>query len=101
MTVYEGITSTEGTGITEFNRNRNSATEATCVVVHTPTVSNTGTLLRTKHFGTGKTAGVETHENDEWVLKQNTKYLIRLTNATTSANYCTLVLNWYEHTNKV
>lgn len=98
--LYEAPTTSAGTAMTEHNRNRNSSTAAGVVAVHTPSVSNTGTLIRTKHFGTAKTAGGQLHETDEWILKQNTKYLFRLTNATTSANYCTLLINWYEHTNK-
>ena len=98
--LYEAPTTTGGTGLVEQNRDRNSATAATVVAVHTPSVSGTGTLIRTKHYGTGKTQGGQVHETDEWILKQNTKYLFRLTNATTSANYCTLMISWYEHTNK-
>lgn len=98
--VYEGITSTVGTGLTIYNRDRNSGSASGCVAVHTPSVTGTGVLLRTKHFGTGKAVGGQTHDADEWILKANTKYLFRLTNATTSANYVTIMLNWYEHTNK-
>lgn len=101
LKIYEGVTtSNDGTGLTEFNRNRNSATAATTVVSHTPTVTNTGTLIRTKHFGTGKTSGGEAREIGEFILKQNTKYLYRITNATTSNNYISFILNWYEHTNR-
>ena len=102
MKIYEGATaSNNGTGLTEFNRDRNSATAATTTAFHTPTVAGgaEGTLLRTKHFGTGRTAGAEAHDAHEWILKQNTKYLVRITNATTSNNWITIILNWYEHTN--
>lgn len=97
--IYEGVTtSNDGTGLTEFNRN--SATAATTVVSYTPTVTDTGTLIRTKHLGAGKTAGGESRDLSEIILKQNTKYLYRITNATTSVNYITFILSWYEHTNK-
>jgi len=35
--------------------------------------------------------------NAEWVLKTNTKYLIRFTSGT-AGNLCNLLLNWYETT---
>lgn len=99
--IYEGVTtSNDGTGLTEFNRNRNSATAATTLVSYTPTVSDVGTLIRTKHQGAGKTVGGETRDLSEIILKQNTKYLYRITNATSSVNWISFILSWYEHTNK-
>lgn len=99
--IYEAVTtSNDGTGLTEFNRNRNSATAATTVASHTPTVTDTGTLIRTKHFGSGKTSGGEARDLAEIILKQNTKYLYRITNATSSVNYITFLLHWYEHTDR-
>lgn len=34
-------------------------------------------------------------------LKQNTKYLLRFTNATTNNNWCSMKIDWYEHVNKL
>jgi len=103
MKIYEGPTTTnDGTGLTEFNRDRNSSTAATTVVSHTPTIAggSEGTLIRTKHIGAGKTAGGESRDLSEFILKQNTKYLYRITNATSSVNWITFILSWYEHTNR-
>ena len=100
---YEGPTTTnDGTGLTEFNRDRNSSTAATTVVSHTPTIAGgaEGTLIRQKHFGSGKADGAEGHDVHEFILKQNTKYLFRITNGTASNNWISFILNWYEHTNK-
>lgn len=97
--LYEdATTSSDGTGLTEVNRNRNSATTATAVVTHTPTLTGDGTLIYQEHYGSGRGNGGENRGESEFVLKQNAKYLVRLTNATTSANYVTIVLDWYEHT---
>ena len=101
--MYEGTTtSNDGTGLTEVNRNRNSAVAATVAVSYTPTVAGgaEGTLLRTKHFSSSKTTTSETRGLHEWILKQNTKYLFRITNITASNNWITIILNWYEHTNR-
>ena len=99
--IYENPTITgAGTGVTTYNRNRNVSTAATTVVTHTPSVSATGAvLIWADHVGTGKSSGSESHSQDEFVLKQNEQYLIRVTNATSSANYVAIHVDWYEHTN--
>ena len=102
LKIYEAPTaSNNGTAVTEFNRNRNSATVNTTVITHTPTIAggSEGTLICQKHWGSGKANGGESRNLTELVLKQNTKYLLRVTNATTSANQIEIDLNWYEHTN--
>ena len=99
--IYEAPTATAGTAITAVNRNRNVTKPATITLSHTPTGITTGsTILRTHHIGAGKTFGGGARGTHEFILKQNTKYLIRITNLTTSANWAEMILNWYEHTNK-
>jgi len=98
--LYEGPTTTgDGTACTEHNKNRGSAITATSVVTHTPTIAggSEGTLLATKHWGAGKGSGGGSVPAEEWLLKANTKYLIRVTNATTSANQVNIILDWAEH----
>lgn len=100
---YEAPTTTgDGTGVVEQNRNRNVANANTTVISHTPTIAggSEGTLLCHKHWGAGKGSGGGDRSINEWVLKQNTKYLVRITNATTGANQVATELHWYEHTNK-
>jgi len=103
--VYEDTTKTGGTGLTEHNRNRNSSTTATTTVAHTPSGAGDGTLIFTMRFGhdtlsTALGGIVDTSRGEnEWVLKQNAKYLIRIT-SNTDGNNITSILNWYELTNK-
>lgn len=98
---YEDTTtSNDGTAMTEFNRNRNSGTAATVVATYTPTVTGVGTLIWESHFGSGRGVGGGARSENEFVLKQNTKYMLRVTNATANANYIAIAINWYEHTDK-
>ena len=100
ITVYEAPTATPGTAITAYNRNRNSATAATTTVTHTPTEITEGTtIISSAHIGSGRDVGGGSRGTHEFVLKQNTKYLYRVTNATTTNNYVSIKLDWYEHTN--
>jgi hypothetical protein len=69
-------------------------------VFHTPTVGATGTtVIREWHIGSGRSVGGGDRATQEFILKQNTKYLIRINNQTTNNNYMALKLSWYEHTN--
>ena len=100
---YEGSTATGGTTITPMNRNRNSSGTSTCVVMGTPTVGTVGSLIFADHLGGGAASarfGGETRGDHEWVLKQNTTYTVQMVNMTGSANYMSVALDWYEHTNK-
>ena len=99
--LYEDtIVSNNGTDVVEQNRNRNSANTATIVVSHTPTVSNDGTLLCVKHWGSGRGAGGGDRSENEWLLKTGANYLLRVTNATANNNQVSIELIWYEHTSK-
>ena len=100
--IYEGSDKT-GTDIqTVFNANRNSTTSATTTVHKNVSGGTTdGTLFMKYASGTAsnQSRGSSSAEfNSEWILKQNTKYLIRITSGTIG-NLCNIMLNWYEHTN--
>ena len=84
-----------------FNSNRNSTVEAT-VTVHKNITGGTadGTRIFWKRVGAGKSAGWVAGTAEERILKQNTKYLLKLTNTNTTTNNVTVVLRWYEHTNR-
>ena len=98
--IYEGVTATAGDAVVAYNRDRNSLTAATVVVTSTPTSITPGTtLIRSYHLGSGRSLGGGARATHEFILKQNTKYLIRLTNSTTNNNYMSVKLDWYEHTN--
>ena len=99
--LYEAVTtSNNGTTLDVFNRDRNSGSTATIIAFHTPTVTGTGTRIRCWHAGSGRNFGGGDRGSHEFILKQNTKYLFRITNATTNNNFMALKIDWYEHQNK-
>lgn len=98
--LYESvITSNNGTVVSAFNRNRQDPVvpENEIVFTHTPTVTNLGTLIETEHWGSGRGVGGVNRAASEWVVKNNTKYLIRLTNATAVNNQVSLKVAYYVH----
>jgi hypothetical protein len=102
--LYENITSfTGGTAVTPINNNRNSANTSGLVDMEfdtTPTLG-TPTTLGDMVLGSGRAIGGEARGSAEFVLKQNTTYLMAITNQSGSAaNETNIFLNWYEHTDK-
>jgi len=97
--LYEGVTEDgDGTDITAYNRNRNSSATASTALAHTPTVTDTGTLLQEQHVGGGignQRFGGEAREESEWILKPATKYLLRVTSEEAD-NDVSILINWYE-----
>jgi hypothetical protein len=103
ITVYEGATaSNNGTAVAAFNRDRNNLTASTTLVYHTPTVAGgaEGTIIATYKIGSSRAIGGEARSEAELILKQNTKYLVRITNDTANNNWFGYLANWYEHINK-
>jgi len=95
----EGATvSANGTAITARNRNRNVSGASTTLCYHTPTVTNAGTTIDTDHFGSGRQSGGLTRGDNEWLLKQNSKYLVTITSQSVSTAWIRVQLHWYEHT---
>lgn len=106
FTVLEDITSLAGgTAFTALNFNRNSLTSSTmtCTTGDTPgtdTITPTGgTTIWSETLGT-KGIATSRQNSSELVLKQDSIYLFQITNGVT-ANNCTVLLTWYEHTDKV
>jgi len=100
VTFYEGATvSNAGAATTEVNRNRNSTNTAGVVVTTGPTVTGTGTAIFSQSSGAGQNVGGEVRGENEFILKQNTIYLLRITSAA-AANVVNYILDWYEHTSK-
>lgn len=93
----DATTSNDGSARTEVNRLRNSPAAAACVVTLAPTVTGTGTQIDAYRSGAKNTANSVKHD-DEFVLKQNAKYLFRVT-TNTAATFLCIKFNWYEHTN--
>ncbi len=117
--IEEGVTIDDdaGTQATAYDRNRNTGNTSTILSLEgTPTAGqvttfteaqfnaanySAGTILDRVQLigGTGPRAvGGEARGQQEWVLKQNTKYLIRLQNVGANANVHEIHLDWYEHT---
>ena len=100
---YEGCDRDGTTPQTIFNSDRNSATAST-LTIHKAVSGGTtdGTLIWTRKSGAAQgqsRTGMEATRSGEKILKQNTKYLIRITSGTAD-NLTNINLEWYEHTNK-
>ena len=62
-----------------------------------------GTVLRSAPMVAGggpKAAGGDSREEQEYILKANTKYIFMVTNVGANANTHHILLDWYEHTNR-
>lgn len=96
--IYEGATlSNNGTALTVYNRDRNSATVGVTLLYHTPTVTGTGTLIFTSLQGTNTFNMQPLLDNfdNELILKANTKYLVRMA-STSGSNAYSILWDWYE-----
>lgn len=99
--LYEGADRTGTSAQTTYNRQRNSGNTAG-LTIHKGTSGGTtdGTKIVWRKSGTGTAGGKLAGfvgSGSERVLKQNTKYVLRLTSAAAS-NDVSLELDWYEHT---
>lgn len=88
--LYEGTNYAGGTGLTEVNKNRNSATVATIAAANDATGASKGTSI-----WADKAAANRAVEMDRIVLKQNTLYLVETVGA--NGDLITVILDWYEH----
>lgn len=95
---YESPTITaNGTALSVLNRNRNSSNVDLLAIYQGATVSATGTELEHTRFGSGRGVGGGVNRTDEWVLKNNTSYLVRVTNLVTTSNYHSIRFQYYVH----
>lgn len=93
--VYEEPTTSGGTAMTIYRRNRVLTASSSGAAVLAPTVSSTGTEIYAEFVPAGKAAGGGDH-TFEFVLKPLTTYLFRLTNVDNKANPAELRIEWYE-----
>jgi len=103
MQIYEGSAKSGSVAGTIFNSNRNSA-NTPGLAVHKGTSGSLadGTLIYTYKCGAAtqqSRSGAGSRSDEEIILKQNSKYLVRLTSGTDN-NLTNINLEWYEHTNK-
>lgn len=97
---YEATTTSfNGTLVTSYNNNRNSTNTASLLIYDAPTITTVGTLLEPVLVPSTKQAGaIGTDASNEWILKQDTKYMIRVTNNKSGAGTSNAAINmfWYE-----
>ncbi len=88
-----------GAALTEYNNERNSANAATATTFEDTTTeapNNDGTLLDASYSGgEKKRVSGDIGSRDEWVLKQNEDYLVKVT-ADADNTKITVILKWYE-----
>jgi hypothetical protein len=99
--VYEASDKNGTTLQNIYNNNRNSLNTAG-ITVHKGTSGGSidGTLIWQKKSGSATNQsreGMTASRSNEIILKQNTKYIIRITSGT-DANLINIELQWYEHT---
>ena len=103
---YETCTHTAGAAKTAYNNNRNSATANTTTLAVSNDDNADGTPIYSVQFGistgggaSGVSGGGSLRADGEYMLKQNTKYLLRVT-SNADNNVVSVMLGWYEHTDK-
>lgn len=94
ISLYESPTATGGNLQTTYCRNRNSSNVPGMTVYSAPSVSANGTLL-SQHTVGDSTVGAAVATFDEWLLKNNTVYLISVLSSA-AGNSVGLRLKWYE-----
>jgi hypothetical protein len=97
---YEDTTtSNNGTVLPARNRNRVSTNTAAMTSSRAPTVTGVGTLLYEGFLPGGsknQATGDQSSTFEEWVLKANSKYLIRVTNNSGGNEDLSLAIDFYE-----
>lgn len=108
LTLDEALTSYSGAGAATpvaYNRHRNSTNTSGIL---SPLAGKTGGTLVTPVGGTtiyeelmssSKGVHFERSSGEEIILKQNTKYMVEILNDV-NANTVTILMEWYEHTDK-
>ena len=93
---YEAPTTSGGTAMTIYRRNRNLITTSSGAAVLAPTVSSVGTEIFSEFIPAGNKGGGTASYSFEYVLKPLTTYLLRLTNVNAQAHPANLRVEWYE-----
>ena len=87
-----------------LNRNFNSDSTSGLTICHTPGGAQAGAATLVEYFGAsasgGRVAvGGAAESREEFILKQNTAYLIQATSRA-DGNALSIIMSWYEHTNE-
>jgi hypothetical protein len=99
VSLTEGASTTGGTPLNVYNKNRNSAGVSLSTVTVNPTISVSGTVLYEEFIIGGvynQAIGANTRTNGEWELAPNTKYLFRAQNRAGLAKVISVSLEFYE-----
>ena len=106
FSLFEDTTHTPGAQLIGYNNNRNSANSYTVSLTANGGGGADGTAIEQLSVGysTGGGAAVQLgggtgRSDNEWVLKQNAKYLVQA-ESLKDGNNITIAMAWYEHTNK-
>jgi hypothetical protein len=100
--LYEDTERAGSTAATVFNSNRNSLVSSTTTVHRLSAAGANGLLIWMFSSGAATESSRSPSVSDrgnELILKQNAKYLLKVTSGTAS-NLTNLQLNWYEHQNR-
>jgi len=85
-----------GTKLTYFNRNRNFIGENGVSAYLTDTISACDVLFGSSRFGDKNQFGGRDRSINEYVLRKNTIYALRVDNLATTDNTINFYLEWYE-----
>lgn len=101
ITLYEGSTVSGGTTVSAINHNRISSNVSSITIKKGITITSAGTTISTSYIGGGvnqgqNRSGGDTTGNNEFVLKRNTQYAIKLENGSSSTNIINIEPIWYE-----
>lgn len=99
--LYEGGDRVGTIPLTAYNSNRNSGTLA-AITAHRGTGGGTTDGVLIFQASGGAASGnyripISARQDDEIILKRNTKYILRITSGT-NGNIVTVKYSWYEHT---
>lgn len=99
LEIYEDAqVSDNGTPITYFNNNRNSAVTAELRPFSSPTVTDEGTLIWSAETGTSvKPTGVSMGTNYKILPKRNSHYLWKITKLAAGTHYVDYDFFWFEN----
>lgn len=96
-TFSEAPNASGGTSIVSYNNNRTSSITDPVTLTSGVTYVSSGTVLETHIMGSNNPTtklGGNTNSRNEWLLKQNTLYLIRVV-PTTAASIINVILPYY------
>jgi len=94
--VFESPSTSGGTAMTIYRRNRVTTAASVAAAVIGPTVTSTGTEIYGEIVPAGNKGGGGESYSHEFVMKPLTTYLFRFTNTNAQAHPAVIRLDWYE-----